>query len=78
MNTVEDLIGALINLPPKAEIGSNHSTAEIYVADETGRPRLRFSFVKGAICEKISNEPTTPSTLSKQKRKTKKGSKTPS
>jgi len=44
MQTVDDLIDALVKLRPKAEIDANHGTTKLYVKDDTGRFREFFSF----------------------------------
>ncbi len=44
--TKAELIKALEHIPDEAIISSNHSTCELYADDETGRPRLAFSFMK--------------------------------
>ena len=46
MKVIKDLRKALEGIPSDRMIYANHGTTELYVADETGRPRKFFSFIE--------------------------------
>jgi hypothetical protein len=46
MKVIKDLQKALKGIPSDRMIYANHGTTELYVADETGRPRKFFSFIE--------------------------------
>ena len=57
MKTVQDLLNALKNLPPDAQIADNH-LGDIYVEDKVTKWRKIFSFI--AISTRIPAVPTPP------------------